>query len=102
MKFIADLHIHSLYSPATSKTSNIATLAAWARIKGVHVLGTGDFTHPMWFKQLLETLEPAEPGFFRLKETVNKAGEQKRYESAGEVVGCKKVRKQSVKDPITR
>jgi PHP family Zn ribbon phosphoesterase len=72
MKFIADLHIHSLFSRATSKTSNIATLAAWARIKGVHVIGTGDFTHPMWFKQLLETLEPAEPGLFRLKTNVKR------------------------------
>jgi len=72
MKFIADLHIHSLFSRATSKTSNIATLAAWARIKGVHVIGTGDFTHPMWFQQLLETLEPAEPGLFRLKTNVKR------------------------------
>lgn len=72
MKFIADLHTHSLYSRATSKTSNIATLSAWARIKGVHVLGTGDFTHPVWFKQLKETLQPAEPGFFRLKNSVKR------------------------------
>lgn len=72
MRFIADLHIHSLYSRATSKASNIASLAAWSRIKGVHVLGTGDFTHPLWFQQLQETLEPAEPGFFRLKKTVKR------------------------------
>lgn len=72
MKFIADLHIHSLHSRATSKASNIATLAAWSRIKGVHVLGTGDFTHPAWFKQLRETLQPAEPGFFRLQDTVKR------------------------------
>jgi uncharacterized protein (TIGR00375 family) len=72
MKYIADLHIHSQYSRATSKTSNIASLAAWSRIKGVHVLGTGDFTHPMWLKQLRETLEAAEPGFYRLKDTVKR------------------------------
>jgi ATP-dependent DNA helicase UvrD/PcrA len=72
MNFIADLHIHSLYSRATSKASNIASLAAWARIKGVHVLGSGDFTHPVWFQQLKETLEPAEPGFFRLKDSVKR------------------------------
>ncbi|MEA3469278.1 MAG: DNA helicase UvrD, partial [Thermodesulfobacteriota bacterium] len=63
MKFIADLHIHSLYSRATSKASNITSLAAWSRIKGVHVIGTGDFTHPAWFQQLKDTLQPAEPGF---------------------------------------
>jgi ATP-dependent DNA helicase UvrD/PcrA len=72
MKFVADLHIHSLHSRATSKTSNIATLAAWAGIKGVHVLGTGDFTHPIWFQQLKQALEPAEPGFFRLKDSVKR------------------------------
>lgn len=72
MRFIADLHIHSLYSRATSKTSNLASLAAWARIKGVHVLGTGDFTHPFWFQELQNILEPAEPGFFRLKKSVKR------------------------------
>lgn len=70
MKFIADLHIHSLYSRATSKASNITSLAAWSRIKGVHVIGTGDFTHPAWFQQLKDTLQPAEPGFFRLRDSV--------------------------------
>lgn len=42
-------------------------LDKWARIKGVDILGTGDFTHPAWLKELKEKLEPAEPGFFRLK-----------------------------------
>jgi DNA helicase II / ATP-dependent DNA helicase PcrA len=70
MRYIADLHIHSLYSRATSKESHIRSLAAWSQIKGVHLLGTGDFTHPFWFHELQKTLEPAEPGFFRLKESV--------------------------------
>ncbi len=72
MRFVADLHIHSLYSRATSKASHIASLAAWARIKGVHVLGTGDFTHPLWLQQLQEALQPVEGGFFCLKETVKR------------------------------
>ena len=67
MRFIADLHIHSLYSRATSKSSHLLSLAAWAWIKGVQVLGTGDFTHPLWFRELKEMLEPAELGFFQLK-----------------------------------
>ncbi len=67
MRYIADLHIHSLYSRATSKSSHVRSLAAWSQIKGVHLLGTGDFTHPLWFRELQETLEPAEPGFFQLK-----------------------------------
>jgi len=68
MKYIADLHIHSLFSRATSKSSNLPGLAAWAAVKGIDVLGTGDFTHPGWFRQLTENLQPAEPGFFRLKD----------------------------------
>lgn len=67
MKFIADLHIHSPFSRATSKNSTLPGLFSWAQAKGIHLLGTGDFTHPGWFKQLEENLIPAEPGLFRLK-----------------------------------
>lgn len=69
MHYTADLHIHSLYSRATSKTSHLHGLAAWAAIKGIDVVGTGDFTHPGWLNHLLENLVEAEPGFFRLKDT---------------------------------
>ena len=65
--YIADLHIHSLYSRATSKASNLHGLACWAAIKGIQVVGTGDFTHPGWFDHLTRNLVPAEPGFFQLK-----------------------------------
>lgn len=68
MNYIADLHIHSPFSRATSPDSSPAGLAAWARIKGIQVIGTGDCTHPGWFKLLKEQLEPAEPGFYRLKD----------------------------------
>lgn len=67
MPFIADLHIHSLYSRATSKASHLFGLAAWAAVKGIGVVGSGDFTHPAWFAHLCEHLQPAEPGLFRLK-----------------------------------
>jgi uncharacterized protein (TIGR00375 family) len=67
MEYIADLHIHSPYSRATSKESNLAGLAGWAAIKGIDIVASGDFTHPAWFKALREQLEPAEPGLFRLK-----------------------------------
>ena len=67
MNYIADLHVHSHYSRATSKASNLYGLAAWAAVKGISVVGTGDFTHPGWFAHLHDCLEPAEPGFFRLK-----------------------------------
>ncbi|MFH1215018.1 MAG: UvrD-helicase domain-containing protein [Pseudomonadota bacterium] len=68
MKFLADLHIHSPFSRATSRESNLAGLSAWARVKGIHLIGTGDFTHPGWFQQLKEQLVPAEPGLLRLRD----------------------------------
>ncbi|HVZ98421.1 MAG TPA: UvrD-helicase domain-containing protein [Chitinophagaceae bacterium] len=67
MFYIADLHLHSHYSRATSKDLNLETLYQWARIKGIHLVGTGDFTHPLWFKELKGKLEPDGTGFFRLK-----------------------------------
>ena len=68
MRYIADLHIHSPFSRATSKAGNLQGLATWARVKGIHLVGTGDFTHPGWFSQLKKQLVPAEPGFFKLKD----------------------------------
>lgn len=67
MRFIADFHIHSKYSRATSKDMDLGNLDKWARIKGIKVLGTGDFTHPEWFESLKGKLEGAEPGLFKLK-----------------------------------
>ncbi|MFW8600562.1 endonuclease Q family protein [Desulfobacterota bacterium M19] len=67
MRYLADLHIHSCYSRATSKTGNLHGLAAWARVKGINLLGTGDFTHPAWLSQLKNELQPAGPGLFKLK-----------------------------------
>jgi DNA helicase-2/ATP-dependent DNA helicase PcrA len=67
MKFIADFHIHSHYSRATSKELVPEYLHYWARIKGITIIGSGDFTHPGWTKELKEKLEPAEEGLFKLK-----------------------------------
>ncbi len=67
MSFIADLHIHSRYSRAVSKDMVPESLYRWAQLKGITVVGTGDFTHPAWFAELQEKLEPAEPGLYRLK-----------------------------------
>ena len=67
MSFIADLHIHSRYSRAVSKDMVPESLYRWAQLKGITVVGTGDFTHPAWFTELQEKLEPAEPGLYRLK-----------------------------------
>lgn len=67
MSFIADLHIHSTYARAVSKDMVPESLYRWAQIKGIGVVGTGDFTHPRWFAELQEKLEPAEAGLYRLK-----------------------------------
>ena len=55
-EFLADLHIHSRFSRATSRKLNLPLLAAWARLKGITVLGTGDFTHPRWRDELRDGL----------------------------------------------
>ncbi len=68
MKFYADLHIHSRFSRATSKSLDLDALYTWAQFKGIHVLSTGDFVHPGWFKEICQKLEPAEQGFFKLKQ----------------------------------
>lgn len=67
MQFIADLHIHSYLSRATAKNLNLEHLNLWAQLKGITVVGTGDFTHPQWFSELREKLEPAEDGLYKLK-----------------------------------
>ena len=68
LKQIADLHIHSRYSMATSKDGTPEMLDLWARKKGITLLGTGDMTHPIWRQELKAKLIPAEQGLFRLKE----------------------------------
>ena len=67
MPFIADLHIHSRYSRATSPDMSPESIWKWAQLKGISVIATGDFTHPLWFKELNEKLEPSGTGLFTLK-----------------------------------
>ncbi|KPJ85062.1 hypothetical protein AMJ57_04530 [Parcubacteria bacterium SG8_24] len=75
MRLIADLHIHSRFSRACSKDLTLGNLEAWAMTKGIDILATGDFTHPQWFAEIEQELEPAEEGLFRLKEGLKvKAG----------------------------
>src|SRR3989339_99912 len=67
MKFVGDFHIHSKYSRAVSPSMDLQNLDNWAQIKGIKVLGTGDFTHPKWLNAIQEELRPAEPGLFSFK-----------------------------------
>lgn len=64
MKFVADFHIHSKYSRATSKDMNLEELTKWAKLKGITLLGTGDFTHPLWFNELKEKLKEENYGIY--------------------------------------
>ncbi|MDE3000134.1 MAG: UvrD-helicase domain-containing protein [Gemmatimonadota bacterium] len=67
MRFVADVHLHSRFSRATSRALNPENLYKWSALKGVNVVGTGDFTHPEWIEELKDRLEPAEEGLFRLR-----------------------------------
>jgi len=56
LRVIADLHIHSRFSRATSQSINISEISRFAKIKGLKLVGTGDFTHPKWYKELSQEL----------------------------------------------
>lgn len=64
MKLIADLHLHSKYSGATSQRMNIAELVDFAKIKGLNVLGTGDALHPKWISELRRELTYLDDGLY--------------------------------------
>lgn len=64
MKFVADFHIHSKYSRATSPQMNIKALSEFAKIKGISLLGTGDFTHHLWIEELKQNLKDSGNGLF--------------------------------------
>ncbi|MBU0579133.1 endonuclease Q family protein [Patescibacteria group bacterium] len=81
MKLIVDLHLHSKYSRATSKDMDLEGMYHWGKIKGINVIGTADFTHPEWFAELREKLEPAEPGLFKLKDEITEELDKKIPES---------------------
>ncbi len=70
MEFIADLHIHSKYSRATARNLDFENLYYTAQIKGITLIGTGDFTYPAWISEIESKLEETEPGLFSLKKEI--------------------------------
>lgn len=68
MRIITDLHLHSKYSRATSPKLDHQGIAYWAKVKGIDIVGTGDFTHPLWLSQLKQNLTEAGEGVYRIKE----------------------------------
>ena len=91
MKTIADLHIHSRFSMATSKEGTPENLDFWARKKGISLIGTGDFTHPVWREELKERLVTEGNGLYRLRDEYVKEenrkfpGEGTRFVVSGEI-----------------
>ncbi|MFP4163556.1 MAG: endonuclease Q family protein [Chitinispirillaceae bacterium] len=77
MRYIADLHIHSRFSMATSSQLTPPFLDLWARKKGITVVGTGDAVHPGWVAELKEMLTDTGKGLYRLKKdySLPEAGE---------------------------
>lgn len=67
MRHICDFHVHSKYSRATSRQMDVENIAKWAKIKGIDMITPGDFTHPAYFKELSEKLEPLDSGLYRQK-----------------------------------
>src|SRR2546422_10253798 len=64
MRMIADLHLHSKYSRATSREMDVENMARWCKIKGITIVGTGDFTHPVWLRELKAELKPTDRGLY--------------------------------------
>lgn len=91
MKMIGDLHIHSRFSMATSKEGTPENLDFWARKKGISLIGTGDFTHPVWREELKERLVSEGNGLYRLRDEYVKEesrkfpGEGTRFVVSGEI-----------------
>src|SRR3989338_5045714 len=67
MHYVSDLHLHSKYSRAVSKEMTLANMSAVAKHKGINILSTTDWTHPLWFKEIKAQLEEASDGLYRLK-----------------------------------
>ncbi len=67
MEYIADLHLHSKYSRAVSRDMVLPIMAMWAKKKGLDILSTGDWTHPLWLREIKEQLVEASEGLFKLK-----------------------------------
>src|SRR6266436_2785281 len=67
MDFVTDLHLHSKYSRAVSPDMNLNTMSQYAKKKGLDILSTGDWTHPVWLREIKSQVEEARVGLFKLK-----------------------------------
>src|SRR5437016_9733310 len=101
--YAADLHLHSRFSRASSPQMTIPNLIVWRKRKGIHLLGTGDFTHPEWLGEIEDHLEQDSSGFLKPKEETeirflngrllpramaSKGKRAKQYKIYDEALGC--------------
>ena len=82
---IADLHLHSKYSRAVSQKMDLTEIGYWASCKGIDLVATADWTHPLWFRQLQHELEEKESGLYRLKKGGINLNDKLRFVLATEV-----------------
>lgn len=75
-KFFADMHIHSKYSKATSKNLDLENIYIWAKKKGISVIGTGDFTHPLWIQEIKDKLSYNDNGLLEIKKEIKEKIDQ--------------------------
>ena len=68
MEFIADFHIHSKFSRATSRSMDVDHIAEWAKLKGITLMGTGDFTHHLWLEELKANFQDLGNGLFKFRD----------------------------------
>ncbi|MDO8658090.1 MAG: endonuclease Q family protein [Candidatus Levybacteria bacterium] len=76
MRYVADLHLHSKYSRAVSKDMVLSVMAEYAKKKGIDILTTADWTHPLWFREIRNQLEEYSPGIFKLKSKVTSTSKE--------------------------
>ncbi len=72
MEYITDFHFHSKYSRAVSKDMTLPVISLWAKKKGIDILSTTDWTHPLWFREIREQLEQSKEGLYKLKKSFTK------------------------------
>ncbi len=82
---IADLHLHSKYSRAVSQRMDLTEIGYWSTRKGIDLVATADWTHPLWFKELQTKLQEVEPGLYRLKKNQPQISRELRYVLSTEV-----------------
>ena len=71
MPYICDLHLHSKYARACSKNLTLENIDYWCKLKGINIVGSADFTHPAWFKELESKLTEVKPGLYQLRGSKN-------------------------------